>query len=161
MGIFDSLNDKARIDNSRNDDKPGRYLQRIDGFSLPKTQDGEEYIRIAKTTVEVLEDTEGQAQEVGTETTQALFKGKFDYTAKEVRHIFATGLGLTPTEASDVPFSEIKERLVDKGEMNGQVVEILVETAGVRTKGRNAGEPFVNHKWIRNYSLQEAQQAAA
>lgn len=145
--IFDTLDNKVRIDNSRNDDKPGVYWQRIDSIGLPKTQRGVEYVRIAKTTVKVAGDPEGVAHEVGTETTQALFRDDFDYLEKDLRTIAGILLGLTPKEASEIPFMEIKERLIDKGEANGEVVEIRVYTGGVSVK---SGKPWVKHEWLYN-----------
>lgn len=157
MGIFDTMDDEVRIDNSRNDDKPGRYLQRIDSITLPlTTKKKEEYVRIAKTTVEVLEDFDGVAQEPGTETTQALFRDEYNYLEKDMKAIAACLFGLDPTQASNLKFPEIKRRLVDNKEAAGMLVEVLVTVGGVNAKGK----PWVKHTWVRNVTLEEAKTTA-
>lgn len=152
MGLFDTLNDEVKIGTSRHDDKEGVYWQRIDRVELKDARSGSQYIKIHKTTVRVVNDAEGQAQDVGEETTQALFRDKFNYLERDLRNICRVGFNMTDTEADELSLADMQGPLIEENRLEGEVIEVSVKILVTKEE-----KTFPKIKWVRNVPAEELQ----
>lgn len=142
MGLFDSVQDNLQVSTMREDDRTGRYIQRITKINTIKTRNHGEALRFAKETIKVLDDPEGRAQVAGADTTQTIFQG--DFLTRDMKLACKCLMGLNAEEADKLTGKKMQKELLN-GSLHGVVFEIEC-----KEETSQKGKAYTKTKWVRS-----------